>query len=349
MGKRVFQNLRIPVICAPMFLVSGPDLVIAACRSGIVGALPAANARPIEVLDSWMREIAEAVGGDHNEQSIGPWAINLMTHSSNRRMPDELRLIERYRPPVVITALGSPRAVVETVHGYGGVVIADVINLTLAKKAASAGVDGLACVCAGAGGHTGSLSPFAFASAVREFFDGLLVLAGGIADGFGIAGAIAAGADLVYVGTRFIPSMESLAPIGHKEMVVACDLDDLVVTASVTGTPASWLKPSLTAAGLDLENLPDTPQRNYDGNRPFSARRWVDTWSAGQGLGAVRRIHSVAEIVTSLEQDYRRAMCRIWSRQSVCAAPVSRDISDDNMCSGRGDRNEKEAHRRVQA
>ncbi len=315
MTVELLRNLRMPVVCAPMFLVSGPEMVMAACRAGIVGALPAANARPIEVLDSWMQEISDDLSMSGGRSSTGPWALNLMTHSSNARLADELALVARYRPPIVITALGSPKAAIEVVHAYGGIVIADVVNITLARKAVSAGADGLACVCAGAGGHTGALSPFAFVSAVREFFKGLLVLGGGIADGFGVAGAVAAGADLVYMGTRFIASCESMAPAGYKQMLVDCDLGDLIVSASLTGTPASWLKPSLLAAGLDLENMPATPQRNYDGNRPLTARRWVDTWSAGQGLGAVRKISSIAEIVAVLEDDYQHASRRFSSLQ----------------------------------
>ena len=208
------QQLRLPIIAAPMFLISGPDLVLAACRAGIVGAFPTPNARPIEVLDQWMATITEGLArarAESPQARIGPWAANLVTHSSNARLPEDLALIARYQPPIVITALGSPRPAIEVVHAYGGMVIADVVNLTLARKAVAAGADGLACVCAGAGGHTGHLSPFAFVSAVREFFDGLVIAGGGITDGWGVAGAIASGADLVYMGTRFIPTAESQA------------------------------------------------------------------------------------------------------------------------------------------
>ncbi|WP_319825878.1 nitronate monooxygenase [Thalassovita sp.] len=318
-----FAALRVPVVCAPMFLVTGPDMVIAACRAGIVGALPAANARPIEVLDDWMRRITDALDAARAAgENPAPWAFNLMTHSTNSRLDDELALVARYRPPVVITALGSPRPAIEVVHGYGGLVIGDVINIKLAKKAAAVGVDGLACISSGAGGHTGSLSPFAFVTAVRRFFDGLVILGGGISDGFGVAGAIAAGADLVYMGTRFIACKESLAPEAYKRMMVECDIEDLVVSASITGTPASWLKPSLSAAGLDPDNLPDPQARNYDGNRPISARRWVDTWSAGQGVGVIDRVAPMAEIVTTLEQDFHRAQSR-FQRLHPTEAPAA--------------------------
>jgi len=313
-AARLISRLRVPVVCAPMFLVSGPEMVLAACRAGIIGAFPASNARPIEVLDDWMRTVAEGVAAlpaPRAGEPAGSWAVNLMSHSSNTRLPEELALVARYRPPIVITALGGPKPVIEVVRGYGGLVIADVVNLALARKAVAAGVDGLACICAGAGGHTGSLSPFAFVSAVREFFDGLVVLGGGISDGRGVAGAIAAGADLVYMGTSFIASSESRADPAYKQMVVDSGIDDLIVSASITGTAASWLRPSLLSQGLDPDNLPPPPERNYDGNRPISARRWVDTWSAGQGLGAVRAIATVDEIVEDLADGYHAALARL--------------------------------------
>lgn len=306
----MLQNLRLPVVSAPMFLVSGPDMVLAACKSGIVGAFPTSNARPIEVLDEWMSRICEelaAIRAADPHALIGPWAANVVTHSTNTRLSDDLALIAKYRPPIVITALGSPRPVMETVHAYGGIVLADVVNLKLARKAVDAGADGLACICAGAGGHTGSLSPFAFVSAIREFFDGIVVIGGGISDGYGIAGAIAAGADLVYMGTRFLPTTESLADPRHKQMLVDCNIEDLIVSAGITGTPASWLKPSLRQAGIDPDNLPPTPERMYDANRSLKARRWVDTWTGGQGLGAIKTVQDIGEVVDELEAQYRRA------------------------------------------
>jgi nitronate monooxygenase len=295
-------GLRIPVVCAPMFLVTGPELVIAACKAGIAGAIPTPNARTIGELDAWMGAIRQGLApGD------GPWIANLVTHRTNARLADDLRLIAEYKPPIVITALGSPKPALETVKAYGGLVFADVVNLTLARKAAEAGVDGLACICAGAGGHTGQLSPFAFLSAVREFFDGLIAVGGGISDGFGVAGAIAAGADLVYMGTRFLPTKESRAEGAYKQMVIDCDADDLVVSSAVTGTPASWLKPSLKAAGYDPENPGAAAVRDYSGD---AAKRWRDIWAAGQGLGRSRAIQPVSEIVADLEHEYRAATAR---------------------------------------
>jgi nitronate monooxygenase len=307
-------NLRLPVFAAPMFLVSGPDLVVAACEAGIIGAFPTPNARPISVLDEWMENITSrlaALRAAKPDAIIGPWAANLVTHSSNERLPEDLKLIERYKPPIVITALGSPKPAMEVVKSYGGLVFADVINLTLAKKAAAAGVDGLACVSAGAGGHTGFLSPFAFVSALREFFDGYIILGGGIADGWGVAGAIAAGADFVYMGTRFIATQESMAKQEYKQMLVDSTADDLMVSSSLTGTPAIWLKPSIIANGLDPDNMPAAPSRSYNSNQSVASKRWMDVWAAGQGVGSIKQVQSVAQVVDELERDYLLARTRL--------------------------------------
>lgn len=314
MPTRLPFPLRLPVVAAPMFLISGPQLVLQACRSGIVGAFPTPNARPIAVLDDWMREITDGLAqarDQHPEATLGPWCANLVTHSSNHRLPEDLALVARYRPPLVVTALGSPKPAIEVVHGYGGLVIADVTSLSLARKAVAAGADGLACVCAGAGGHTGFLSPYAFVSAIREFFDGLVIVGGGISDGWGVAGAVAAGADLIYMGTRFIPAAESLAPPGYKQMVVDCGMDDLVVSAGVSGTAASWLKPSLRAQGFDPDHMPDAPGRDYNSNQSIAGKKWSEVWAAGQGLGTIHAVEPVATIVDRLEQDYRQALQRL--------------------------------------
>ena len=305
--------LRLPVVAAPMFLISGPELVLAACRAGIIGAFPTPNARPVSVLADWMQQITEGLAQARDAQpaaTIGPWCANLVTHSSNTRLAEDLALVARFKPPVVVTALGSPKPAIEVVHAYGGLVIADVISVGLAKKAVAAGADGLACVCAGAGGHTGFLSPFAFVSAVREFFDGYVITGGGIGDGWGVAGAVASGADLVYMGTRFIPTAESLAPPEYKQMVVDSSIDDLVVSAGVTGTAASWLKPSLRAQGLDPDNMPDAPGRQYDSNQSFAGKKWTEVWAAGQGLGPIKSVASVASVVDELARDYQLALNR---------------------------------------
>jgi nitronate monooxygenase len=306
-------TLRLPVFAAPMFLISGPDLVLAACRSGIIGAFPTPNARPIAQLDLWMREITEGLARARDEQpasTIGPWCANLVTHSSNTRLAEDLALVARYQPPIVVTALGSPKPAIEIVHSYGGLVFADVIGIALAKKAVAAGADGLACVSAGAGGHTGFLSPFAFVSAVREFFDGHVIVGGGISDGWGVAGAVASGADFVYMGTRFIPTVESMAPAAYKQMVVDGTVDDLVVSAGITGTPASWLKASLRANGLDPDHMPDAPGRKYDSNQSFAGKKWTEVWAAGQGLGTIKSVESVASVVDRLVLEYAQASAR---------------------------------------
>lgn len=307
-----FDTLRLPVFAAPMFLISGPEMVIAACQAGVGGAFPTTNCRTVEELDGWMGRITDAL-----KPGDAPWIANLITHSTNARLAEDLRLVAEYKPPVVITALGSPRPVMETVKGYGGLVFADVVSMNLAKKAAAAGVDGLACVSAGAGGHTGHLSPFAFISAVRNFFDGYIAVGGGVGDGAGIAGAVAAGADFVYMGTRFLATTESMAQPEYKQMVVDAGPDDLVVSAAVTGTDASWLKPSLRAAGLDPDNLGGPAVRDYSGGS--SQKRWKDIWAAGQGIEAVTSVEPVAAVVDQLEQEYRAALDRFAARADVTA------------------------------
>lgn len=301
----LLASLRLPVVAAPMFLASGPELVIAASRAGIVGSFPTPNCRTVEQLDAWLTQITTALDADPD---TAPWALNLITHSTNARLGDDLEMVAKHQPPVVITALGSPKPVIETVHAYGGIVLADVVSLKLARKAADAGADGLVCVSTGAGGHTGHLSPLAFIAAVRASFDGLVCVGGGIATGAGIAGAVAAGADLVYMGTRFLATPESIAIEGHKQMVVDCGIDDLVVSAAVTGTPASWLRTSLEAVGIDPSTA-GAIDRNYS-MEVSNIRRWKDTWAAGQGLDNIDAIEPTAEIVDRLEVEYDAA----WQR-----------------------------------
>lgn len=318
MKRRISLSPRLPLFAAPMFLISGPELVLSACKAGIVGAFPTPNARTSEQLDDWMRRITEGLAQARDEQpadSLGAWCANLVTHRSNLRLADDLKLVQRYRPPVVVTALGSPKPVIDIVHGYGGQVFADVTTPTLARKAVEAGADGLACICNGAGGHTGQLSPFAFVSAVREFFDGTVVLGGGVSDGWGLAGALACGADYVYMGTAFIASAESLAPPAYKQMLVDSTVEDLIVSAAITGTPASWLKPSLRANGMDPEQLPAAPpERNYNSNADSQenpAKRWSQLWAAGQGLGAIRAVEPIAEVVERIEREFKQARAHL--------------------------------------
>ncbi|MGI4876727.1 MAG: NAD(P)H-dependent flavin oxidoreductase [Janthinobacterium lividum] len=298
-----WPGLRLPVVVAPMFLISGPEMVVAACRSGVIGAFPTPNCRTTADVGDWMARITAQLGPDD-----APWAVNLVTHSTNPRLADDLAMVAKHKPPIVITALGSPRPAVETVHAYGGIVLADVVTVALGRKAAAAGADGLVCVSAGAGGHTGTLSPFAFVSALRAFFDGPICVGGGIADGAGVAGAVAAGADLVYMGTCFLAAAESMAVPGYKAMVVASKLEDLVVSAAITGTAASWLRPSLAAAGYDPDALGGPARLDYGGD---PAKKWRDLWAAGQGIGAVGAVEPIATIVDRLESEFRAAAARL--------------------------------------
>jgi nitronate monooxygenase len=308
--REMRASLRLPVVCAPMFLVSGPDLVVAACRAGIIGSFPAPNARTIDVFEEWLERIAGEIELIRSRQEPGAttvWAQNLVVHRTYARLDAELALLQKYRPPIVITALGSPAAVVEAVHDYGGLVIADVNSVEFARKAAATGVDGLALVAAGAGGHTGQMAGFAFVPAVREFFDGVLILAGAIGDGRAVRAAEVLGAELSYVGTRFIATEESMAFDPYKQMVVDADFSDLVLSNSFTGAHAYYLRPSIEAAGLDPDNL--APRRggmDLTGSET-KVKAWKDIWSAGQGVGTVNQVEPIAAVVERLAQEYEEA------------------------------------------
>jgi nitronate monooxygenase len=294
------ERLAIPAIAAPMFLVSGPKLVTAVAKAGMAAAFPAPNARSIEDLDQWMGEVNDTLA-----QGDRPWVLNIVAHHSYPRLKDELELIVKHKPPLVITALGSPHAVIDAVHSYGGLVFADVIDLRFAKKALEAGVDGLVLICAGAGGHTGALSPFAFVSAVRGIFPGPIVVGGAIANGRAIKAVEVLGADLAYIGTPFVAAKESLAPDAYKQMLITSTHEDLVTTAAVTGVKANWLKGSLRAVGIDPDkaNL-DAP--NF-GDPTAAFKRWKDTWSAGQSVDLVQRIEPAADIVARFVREYEAA------------------------------------------
>jgi nitronate monooxygenase len=293
-------KLRLPVIQAPLFLLSGPEMVIASCRAGILGSFPSPNARNSEMLEDWLIEITTALEG--NSQAA-PWAINLVMHRSNPRRHADLELAIKYRAPLVITALGSPKEAVEAVHSYGGSIYADVNTVEFARRAADTGVDGLALICAGAGGHTGQLSPFAFVDEVRQFFDGEIILSGAISNGRAIRAAQVLGADYVYMGTRFIPSYESLAADAYKQMVIEASAGDIVTSDSVTGVKANWLKDSLTNAGYDTANMPPAGDINFL-ESAADVKRWRDIWAAGQAVIASTEQQSIASIVDQLEQEY---------------------------------------------
>jgi len=294
----IARNLRLPLVAAPMFLVSGPDMVLASCRSGVIGSFPGPNCRTIEDVEAWMKTISEALTDED-----APWAYNMVCHSSYPRFDAELELVKKYQPPIVITALGGPHRVVEAVHQYGGLVFADVNSVEFARKAALTGVDGLVLVCAGAGGHTGQIANVAFIEAVRGFFDGIIAVAGGISTGRGIRAAQAMGADLAYMGTAFIPAEESLAHADYKDMVVRSGASDIVVSASVTGVPASWLKESLKRSGLDPENLPEKGKVQFEDPSKI-LKGWKDVWSAGQGVGSVNAVEPLGAIVARLAREY---------------------------------------------
>jgi nitronate monooxygenase len=307
---RLRSQLSLPLICAPMFLVSGPDLVIATCRNGVIGSFPAPNARPLEVLDAWMARVAgelEAARRADAEARIAPWSINLVVHSSYDRLPAELELVQRHRPPIVITALGSPARVVDAIHAYGGLVFADVGSVAMARKAAQAGVDGLVLVSSGAGGHTGSVSPFVFVEAVRQFFDGIVVLAGGLCTGAAIRAAEVAGADLADIGTLFIAARESLAADEYRQMVVEAGVDDLVLTRAFTGANAYYLRRSIERAGLDPDNLSGKTSMDWS-KSDTQLKAWKDIWSAGQSVAAVHRVEGAGEIIARLRTEYLQAV-----------------------------------------
>ena len=299
MNKNKLNTLRLPVIVAPMFLVSGPDLVVASSKAGLVGSFPGPNARTIEDLENWMHTIT-------NNLDEELWAFNMIAHRTYDRFQDELDLIARFKPPIVITALGSPARVLETVHSYGGIVIADVNTVEYAKKCVEYGADGLALVSYGAGGHTGTLSPFVFTSHVREFFDGIIVLAGSISNGRHIRAAQCLGADLCYMGTRFIASNESMAVDEYKNMVARSLSTDLRLTNLFTGANAYYLKDSIIKNGLDPDNL-ETNEKGFNiSGSQDKISAWKDIWSAGQGVGFSEKIESLEEITLALEDEWKK-------------------------------------------
>ena len=295
-NNKLIDQLRLPVIVAPMFLVSGPDLVIASSNAGLIGSFPGPNARTAEELEHWMHQI--------NSATSNPWAFNMITHKTYDRFSEELDLIKKFQPKIVITALGSPERVIEAVHGYGGKVIADVNNINFARRCAEMNVDGMALICHGAGGHTGQLSPFSFSAYVREFFEGLIVLAGSISTGQHIKAAQLLSADLCYMGTRFISAQESNAVDEYKSMIINSTYDDLRMTNLFTGAQAYYLKDSIINNNLDPDNLDsNTEGFNVSGSQD-KIKAWKDIWSAGQGVGLIKNIESVESIVKELESEF---------------------------------------------
>lgn len=299
--EAIKSGLSLPLIAAPMFLVSSPAMVIESCKAGIIGSFPSLNARSIEDLDAWLASITATLA---DAAVSTPWAINLIVHRSNERFAQDLDLTVKYQAPIVISALGSPRSLTEAVHSYGGLVFADVNSVALARKAVDAGADGLILVASGSGGHTGQMTGFSFVPAIREFFDGPIVLAGGIVDGRGVRAVEVLGADLAYMGTRFIATEESLASDAYCQMLIDGSIDDIVLSPFFTGVPANYLLPSILQAGIDPVELRKTnPEISFD-NPDARAKAWKDIWSAGQGVGAIHSVQKISDLVAELKKDY---------------------------------------------
>ncbi len=310
------DRLRLPLIGAPMFILSGPELVIAQCKAGIVGAFPSLNARPIEQLDDWLVQIKEelaAYDAANPEAPSAPFAVNQIVHRSNARLEEDVALCVKHQVPIVITSLGARPEVFEAVHSYGGICLHDIINNRFAHKAIEKGADGLIAVAAGAGGHAGPFSPFALIQEIRDWFDGPLLLSGAIATGDAILAAQAMGADLAYAGSMFIATIEARAQEAYKQMVVQSGASDIVNSSLFTGIHGNYLAPSIRAAGLDPDNLPeaDPSSMNFGSGGSSDAKAWRDIWGCGQGIGAVHDVPAVGELVARLQEQYAAAKARV--------------------------------------
>jgi nitronate monooxygenase len=306
---QILQNLPLPIIGAPLFIISNPKLVIEQCKAGVVGSMPALNARPASQLDEWLAEITETLAAwdrDHPEQKAAPFAINQIVHKSNDRLEHDLELCARYKVPIIITSLGARTDLNDAVHGWGGVVLHDIINNFFARKAIEKGADGLIAVAAGAGGHAGVKSPFALVQEIRQWFDGPLALSGSIATGGAVLAAQAMGADFAYIGSAFIATDEARAVDAYKQAIVDGNSDDIVYSSLFTGVHGNYLKPSIRAAGLDPDNLPesDPSQMNFGG---AATKAWKDIWGCGQGIGAVREVLPARAMIERLAAEYRAA------------------------------------------
>ena len=312
------ERLRLPIVAAPLFIISTPDLVIAQCKAGIVGSFPALNARPAEELDRWLErittELAEYDAANPDNLSA-PFAVNQIVHGSNDRLQHDVEMCVKWKVPIVITSLGAKEFVNEAVHSYGGIVLHDIINNRFAKKAIDKGADGLIAVAAGAGGHAGTLSPFALIQEIREWFDGPLLLSGSIANGEAVLAAIAMGADLAYIGSSFIATQEANAEQPYKQSLVDSSSDDIVLSNLFTGVHGNYLKPSIVAAGLDPDNLPesDASKMSFGSGGSSSAKAWKDIWGCGQGIAAIKGVLTTQELVDSIESQYTSAKQRIMS------------------------------------
>jgi nitronate monooxygenase len=310
------DRLTLPVIGSPLFIASTPDLVIAQCKAGIIGAFPALNARPAHVLDEWLVRIRSELAAHaaaHPGARVAPYAVNQIAHASNDRLQRDMEVCVRYEVPLIITSLKPPREIVEAAHSYGGLVFHDVISVRHARKAVEQGVDGIIVVCAGAGGHAGTGSPFALVREIREFFDGTLVLAGAMSSGADVLAAQAIGADMAYIGTRFLATTEANALPEYKQMLVESGSDDVVYTSLFTGVKGNYLRGSVLAAGLDPDQLPeaDKSKMNFGSGGNMEKKAWRDIWSGGQGVGNIHDIAPAGEIVARMVQEYAAAKTRL--------------------------------------
>jgi len=303
----ITSQLELPVIISPMFLVSSIEMVIEGCKAGVIGSFPLANARTIGDLEYWMERITNGLAAAKTQEptkKIAPWAVNLIVHRTNARLETELDLIKKYQPPIVITSLGNPSHAVKHVHEYGGLVFTDVVNLVHARKAAERGADGLILVCNGAGGHAGTYNPFAFIHAVKEFWNGVTILAGGISSGRDMLAAKILGADLAYMGTRFLAAKESLASRDYRKILIESNAEDIISTDVFSGVHANYLIPSLRRVGIDPTRLPTKESFNLSKANTNGLKAWKDIWSAGHGVGAIKKEETVAEIINQLKQEY---------------------------------------------
>ena len=312
----VLQNLRLPVIGSPLFIISNPKLVIEQCKAGIIGSMPALNARPAAQLDEWLHEITEALAAYNKanpDKPAAPFAINQIVHKSNDRLDHDMEMVVKYKVPVIITSLGARTDVNDAIHSYGGVVLHDIINNFFAKKAIEKGADGLIAVAAGAGGHAGVKSPFALIQEIRQWFDGPLALSGSIATGGAVLAAQAMGADFGYIGSAFIATEEARANDDYKQAVVDGSSDDIVYSSLFTGVHGNYLKPSIIAAGMDPDNLPegDVKTMNFAGGEGSKPKAWKEIWGCGQGIGAVTKVTSTAALVDRLAAEYEAARTRL--------------------------------------
>ncbi len=307
------DRLRLPAVASPMFIVSNPDLVIAQCKAGIVGSFPALNARPAEELEVWLKRITEELDAWNQanpDQPAAPFAVNQIVHKSNNRLEHDLELCVKYKVPIVITSLGARVDVNEAIHSYGGLVFHDIINNFFAKKAIEKGADGLIAVAAGAGGHAGTLSPFALVQEIREWFDGPLLLSGSIAKGDAILAAQAMGADLAYIGSAFIATDEANADERYKQSIVDSSANDIIYSNLFTGVHGNYLRSSIEAAGLDPDDLPESDPSKMDFG-DGSSKAWKDIWGSGQGIGAIKKIGPASDLIERLKQEYSSARQRM--------------------------------------